>query len=164
MTEIAVSVLLGSRTDWETMKEAAQVLKRLGVPFEVRVLSAHRTPEALVEYVKEAEKRGVRVFIAGAGGAAHLAGVIAAHTLLPVIGVPMPTSLAGGLDSVLSMLPMPAGVPVAVVSVGKAGATNGGLLAAQILALSDPDLRERLRHLREERARAILGEPALSVD
>ncbi|MCS7225283.1 MAG: 5-(carboxyamino)imidazole ribonucleotide mutase [Armatimonadetes bacterium] len=159
-----VAILMGSKSDWPTMKSTAETLKNLGIPFEARVLSAHRTPEALVQYIKEAEARGAKVFIAAAGGAAHLAGVVAAHTLLPVIGVPMETNLSGGLDSLLSMVSMPGGIPVGVVAVGKAGATNAALLAAAILAVTNPQITDRLKAYREQRAKAVLDESVLNLD
>jgi 5-(carboxyamino)imidazole ribonucleotide mutase len=156
-----VAVLMGSRSDWETMEHAVQTLDRLEIAHEVRVLSAHRTPDALAAYVSDVEARGAQVFVAAAGGAAHLAGVVASQTLLPVLGVPMGTQL-GGLDSLLSTVQMPAGIPVGTVAVGRAGAVNAALLAAAILARSDPQLLERLRRYREEQARAVLevGDPS----
>ncbi len=152
-----VSILMGSRSDWETMQNAAQLLEQLGVPHEARVLSAHRTPDALEEYVTEAESRGVEVFIAGAGGAAHLAGVVAARTLRPVLGVPIQTKSLGGLDSLLSMVQMPAGIPVGTLAIGNAGASNAALLAVAILAAARPELRERLEKYRREQAQAVLA-------
>jgi 5-(carboxyamino)imidazole ribonucleotide mutase len=151
---------MGSRSDWETMEHAVETLRKLEIEHEVRVLSAHRTPEALDEYVADAETRGARVFVAAAGGAAHLAGVVASKTLRPVLGVPMGTAL-GGLDSLLSTVQMPAGIPVATLAVGRAGAVNAALLAAEILATTDEQLEQRLRALREEQARAVLeiGDP-----
>jgi 5-(carboxyamino)imidazole ribonucleotide mutase len=156
-----VAVLMGSRSDWETMEHAVETLRRLEVPHEVRVLSAHRTPDALDEYVAEVEARGAQVFVAAAGGAAHLAGVIASKTLRPVLGVPIGTPL-GGLDSLLSTVQMPAGIPVGTLAVGRAGAVNAALLAAAILALDDEALAGRLRGLREEQAQAVLevGDPS----
>ncbi|HEY7529813.1 MAG TPA: 5-(carboxyamino)imidazole ribonucleotide mutase [Gemmatimonadota bacterium] len=151
-----VAILMGSRSDLDTMRRAGDVLTELGVASETRVLSAHRTPDALVGYVKEAEDRGVRVFIAGAGGAAHLAGVVAAHTLRPVLGVPIQSKALQGLDSLLSTVQMPAGVPVATLAIGDAGATNAGLLAAEILALADEGLRGRLSERRERAAADVL--------
>jgi 5-(carboxyamino)imidazole ribonucleotide mutase len=152
---------MGSRSDWETMEHAVTTLTRLEIPFEVRVLSAHRTPDALDEYVADGESRGVQVFIAGAGGAAHLAGVVASKTLLPVLGVPMGTQL-GGLDSLLSTVQMPAGIPVATLAIGRAGAVNAALLAAAILARSDEELLSRLRRYRKEQSQAVLdvGDPS----
>ena len=151
-----VSVIMGSKSDWETMAHAVEMLEKLGVPCEVRVLSAHRTPDQLFDYVKSAEGAGVEVFIAAAGGAAHLAGVVAAKTLLPVLGVPMESKSLHGLDSLLSMVQMPAGIPVGTLAIGEPGAANAALFAAAILAVTDPALRERLRAYRAERARAVL--------
>jgi 5-(carboxyamino)imidazole ribonucleotide mutase len=155
-----VAVVMGSRSDWETMANAVETLEQLEIPHEVRVLSAHRTPDALEEYVADVEARGAEVFIAAAGGAAHLAGVVASRTLRPVLGVPMGTAL-GGLDSLLSTVQMPAGIPVGTVAIGRAGAVNAALLAAAILARSDEALESRLRRFREEQARAVLevGDP-----
>jgi 5-(carboxyamino)imidazole ribonucleotide mutase len=155
-----VSVLMGSKSDWETMAHAVQTLDKLGVPCEVRVLSAHRTPDQLFEYVHDAEGRGVEVFIAAAGGAAHLAGVVAAKTLVPVLGVPMESKLQG-LDSLLSMVQMPAGIPVGTLAVGKAGAVNAALLATAIVANKHVPYRRALREYREEQAKAVLavGDP-----
>ncbi len=153
-----VAVLIGSRSDWETMRHTGETLTRFGIPHESRVLSAHRSPEALAEYVKGAEERGIEVLIAAAGGAAHLAGAVAANTLLPVLGVPMDTSSLKGLDALLSTVQMPAGVPVGTLAIGKAGAVNAALLAAAVLALRLPDLKEKLRAFREEQAAKILAE------
>lgn len=150
-----VSVIMGSQSDWETMEQCVKTLEQLGVPCEVRVLSAHRTPKALAEYIRSAEDRGIEVVIAAAGGAAHLAGVIAAQTLLPVLGVPMESKLSG-LDSLLSMVQMPAGVPVGTLAIGKAGAINAALLATAILANKHPHYREALKKYREAQAKAIL--------
>lgn len=144
-----VGILMGSKSDWDTMRQADEILTRFGVPHEARVLSAHRTPTLTAEYASTAVKRGLEVIIAGAGGAAHLAGVVAAHTLLPVIGVPI-QSVLNGLDSLLSTVQMPKGIPVATVAIGASGATNAALLAVAILAGSRPDLREKLRQYREE--------------
>jgi 5-(carboxyamino)imidazole ribonucleotide mutase len=156
-----VAVIMGSSSDWETMEHAQATLAELGIPHEIRVLSAHRTPAALEEYVADVEARGAQVFIAAAGGAAHLAGVVASKTLIPVLGVPMGTPL-GGLDSLLSTVQMPAGIPVATLAVGRAGAVNAALLAAAILARSDDDLLRRLRQYRKEQAQATLdvGDPS----
>ncbi|MCS7014564.1 MAG: 5-(carboxyamino)imidazole ribonucleotide mutase [Gemmatales bacterium] len=155
---ILVGVVMGSKSDWEVMKSASETLSRFAVPHECRVLSAHRTPEALVQYLREAENRGIEVWIAAAGGAAHLAGVVAAHTVRPVLGVPMQTATLGGLDSLLSMVQMPAGVPVGTLAIGKAGATNAALLAVAILANSRPELRQKLQQYRAEQAQKILSE------
>lgn len=154
-----VSVLMGSNSDWPVMREAVGSLERLGVAAEAKVISAHRRPGRLVEYLREAEERGVRVFICGAGGAAHLAGVTAAHTTRPVLAVPIKTDLAGGLDSLLSMVQMPKGVPVGSLAVGKAGAINAGLLAAQILAVADQELARRIAKQREEEFAALPEDP-----
>ncbi|WP_374713489.1 5-(carboxyamino)imidazole ribonucleotide mutase [Symbiobacterium terraclitae] len=143
-----VGIIMGSRSDLETMQEAAKVLDELGVPYEMKVVSAHRTPDAMFAYAESAEGRGLKVIIAGAGGAAHLPGMTAAKTTLPVIGVPVFTSSLHGLDSLLSIVQMPGGVPVATVAIGKAGAKNAGLLAAQILALQYPELRAALAEYR----------------
>lgn len=153
-----VAVLMGSKSDWETMEHAVETLRRLEIPHEVRVLSAHRTPAALEDYVADVEGRGAQVFVAAAGGAAHLAGVVASKTLRPVLGVPMGTQL-GGLDSLLSTVQMPAGIPVGTLAIGRAGAVNAALLAAAILARTDAGLEERLRRYREEQAEKILAEP-----
>lgn len=151
-----VGVIMGSKSDWEYMSAAAETMTELKVPHEVRVLSAHRTPDLTLEYSFQAAERGLRVIIAGAGGAAHLAGVVAAKTILPVIGVPMPTTSLNGMDSLLSIVQMPKGVPVATMAIGKPGAANAGLYAAQILALGDPELVKRLKAWREARAAELL--------
>jgi 5-(carboxyamino)imidazole ribonucleotide mutase len=153
-----VGIIMGSRSDWETMSEAAGVLERLGVAHECRVVSAHRTPDWMREYATGAEGRGIKVLIAGAGGAAHLPGMVAAHTTLPVLGVPVQSKALSGLDSLLSIVQMPAGVPVATVAIGKAGATNAALLAVSILALSQPELGERLKKFRRDETDRVLGE------
>jgi 5-(carboxyamino)imidazole ribonucleotide mutase len=157
----AVAVIMGSRSDWETMEHTVTTLTKLEIAHEVRVLSAHRTPNALEEFVADVEARGAQVFIAAAGGAAHLAGVVASKTLRPVLGVPMGTQL-GGLDSLLSTVQMPAGIPVATLAIGRAGAVNAALLAAAILARTDPELTDRLRRYRKEQAQAVLdaGDPS----
>jgi 5-(carboxyamino)imidazole ribonucleotide mutase len=154
-----VSVLMGSSSDETVMKMAVETLRGLGVDCDMRVLSAHRTPEALRDWVAEADRRGVKVFICGAGGAAHLAGAVAALTTSPVIGVPLvsPNAVAGGLDALLSTVQMPRGVPVATVAVGEAGAANAGILAAEILATADDELAGRLRMLREGMAAKVLA-------
>lgn len=152
-----VNILMGSKSDWEVMKNASQTLDQFGVDHECRVLSAHRTPRETAEYVSGAESRGVEIVIAAAGGAAHLAGVCAAHTLLPVLGVPMESKLMG-LDSLLSTAQMPGGIPVGTLAVGKAGAINAALLAVAILANQRPDLREKLRQFRKDQAAKVLKE------
>ncbi|RUL49300.1 MULTISPECIES: 5-(carboxyamino)imidazole ribonucleotide mutase [Lysinibacillus] len=144
-----IGVIMGSSSDWETMKHACDILDELQVSYERQVVSAHRTPDLMFEYAETARSRGIQVIIAGAGGAAHLPGMVAAKTTLPVIGVPVQSRALNGLDSLLSIVQMPGGVPVATVAIGKAGATNAGLLAAQILATTDQDLAERLEERRE---------------
>lgn len=153
-----VAVMMGSKSDWETMRHAAETLERFGVPCECRVLSAHRTPAETVEYASQAETRGIEVIIAAAGGAAHLAGVVAAHTLVPVLGVPIESASLKGLDSLLSMAQMPGGIPVGTLAIGKPGAVNAALLAVAILALRRPDLKEKLRDFRKEQAVKVLAE------
>jgi 5-(carboxyamino)imidazole ribonucleotide mutase len=143
-----VAILMGSDSDFPTAREATTVLSNFGIPFEARVLSAHRSPEDLVSYVEQAEQKWVQVFIAAAGGAAHLAGVVAAHTIRPVVGIPIQTSALNGLDSLLSTVQMPGGVPVATMAIGSAGGRNAGLLAVQVLALADQTLGEKLRRHR----------------
>ena len=153
-----VGILMGSKSDWDVMKASSDTLAKLGVAHECRVLSAHRTPEATVEYVRAAEPRGLEVLIAAAGGAAHLAGVVAAHTLLPVLGVPMESPALKGLDSLLSTVQMPGGIPVGTLAIGKAGATIAALLAVAILANARPELRAKLRAFREEQTARVLAE------
>jgi 5-(carboxyamino)imidazole ribonucleotide mutase len=153
-----VAILMGSKSDWETMRHAAELLASFEVPHECRVLSAHRTPEHTIQYAGAAQDRGIEVIIAGAGGAAHLPGVIAAHTLLPVLGVPVESPTLHGLDSLLSIVQMPAGIPVGTLGIGKAGAVNAALLAVAILAAQRPDLRQKLRAFREEQAAKVLDQ------
>ena len=156
-----VGIVMGSKSDWETMSAAEETLEKLGIGCEVRVLSAHRTPEQTHEHAATAESRGLEVMIAGAGGAAHLAGILAAKTILPVLGVPMESNSLHGLDSLLSTVQMPAGVPVGTLAIGKAGATNAALLAAAILANKHPKVKEALRKYREEQTKTVLeiGDP-----
>ena len=154
-----VGVIMGSKSDWETMAHAAQTLESLGVPFEVRVVSAHRTPDLLFEYAGAAEARGLEVIIAGAGGAAHLPGMAAAKTTLPVLGVPVESKALQGLDSLLSIVQMPAGVPVATLAIGRAGAVNAALLATSILANKYPHFREALDRHRAAQTQAVLDHP-----
>jgi 5-(carboxyamino)imidazole ribonucleotide mutase len=149
---------MGSKSDWEVMRQSTEMLAQFGVPFEARVLSAHRTPHETSEYVAQAEGRGVQVIIAAAGGAAHLAGVCAAHTLLPVLGVPMESAALKGLDSLLSTVQMPAGIPVGTLAIGPAGARNAALLAIAILSNNRPELREKLRRFRADQTEKILRE------
>lgn len=155
--EIQVAILMGSKNDWDQMKAASDVLADLEIPHESRVLSAHRTPGPLAEFMSDAQKRGCQVFIAGAGGAAHLAGVVASHTVKPVIGVPI-ESVLQGLDSLLSTVQMPGGIPVGTMAIGKAGATNAGLYAAAILSVADPKIAKRIQDYRDKRAEKILAE------
>ncbi|HEX3532654.1 MAG TPA: 5-(carboxyamino)imidazole ribonucleotide mutase [Gemmatimonadaceae bacterium] len=150
---------MGSKSDWDTMQHAAQLLEALGIPHETKVVSAHRTPDLLFEYAESAESRGIQVIIAGAGGAAHLPGMAAAKTTLPVLGVPVESKALQGIDSLLSIVQMPAGVPVGTLAIGKPGAINAALLAASIVALNNPDVRERLRAFRAEQTNAVLAQP-----
>ncbi|VCU53504.1 N5-carboxyaminoimidazole ribonucleotide mutase [Thermus thermophilus] len=154
-----VGLIMGSRSDWETMRHAAETLEALGIPYEVRVVSAHRTPDLMAEYAKTAEERGIQVIIAGAGGAAHLPGMTAAHTALPVLGVPVESRALKGLDSLLSIVQMPAGVPVGTLAIGKAGAVNAALLAASILGLKHPEILKRLKAYRKAQTEAVLAHP-----
>jgi 5-(carboxyamino)imidazole ribonucleotide mutase len=151
-----VAVIMGSRSDWETMKAASEVLDQFAVSHESRVVSAHRTPDVMFQFAEEARSRGIEVIIAGAGGAAHLPGMVAAKTTLPVIGVPVQSRALSGLDSLLSIVQMPRGVPVATVAIGASGAANAGLLAVQILAIHNSSLQEKLARFREEQARTAL--------
>lgn len=154
-----VGVLMGSNSDWDIMQHACEVLKEFGVPFEAKVVSAHRTPDEMFAYAEEARSRGLRVIIAGAGGAAHLPGMTASMTPLPVLGVPIATKSLGGLDSLYSIVQMPGGIPVGTLAIGEAGATNAGLLAAQILALSDPALAARVAAYREQQTASVGEDP-----
>ena len=151
-----IGVIMGSSSDWETMKHACDILEELFVPYEKQVVSAHRTPDLMFEYAETARERGIQVIIAGAGGAAHLPGMVAAKTTLPVIGVPVQSRALNGLDSLLSIVQMPGGVPVATVAIGKAGATNAGLLAAQILSTTDAELAVKLDARREATKQQVL--------
>jgi len=151
-----VAIIMGSKSDWETMRHATEMLDDLGVPNEARVLSAHRTPEATADFARKAAERGLQVIIAGAGGAAHLAGVIAAHTWLPVLGVPIQSKLQG-LDSLLSTAQMPGGIPVGTLAIGEAGAKNAALLAAAILATSDKTIRQKLEAFRRKQSESVLS-------
>ncbi len=156
MTKVLVSLLMGSKSDWPIMEQAGLTLGGLEIPYEARVLSAHRTPDALFSYLDTAENRGIEVFIAGAGGAAHLPGIIAAKTLLPVIGVPMPSQALNGIDSLLSIVQMPGGVPVGTMGIGKSGAINAALFAAAILSLKYDHYRAQLDRYRKKQTQAIL--------
>jgi len=155
----SVSIAMGSQSDWPTMKAAATILQALAVPAESRIVSAHRTPDRMFDYAKQAEQRGVKVIIAGAGGAAHLPGMIASLTSLPVLGVPVRSKALDGMDSLLSIVQMPGGIPVGTLAIGEAGAKNAAILAASILALSDPDLATRLKAYRQAQSNAIAEAP-----
>lgn len=150
-----VGVIMGSKSDWETMRHADEILTEFGIPHEARIVSAHRTPDWAAEYAKSAASRGLEVIIAGAGGAAHLPGMVAAYTLLPVLGVPVESHALKGIDSLLSIAQMPGGIPVGTLAIGKAGATNAALLAVAILANSRPELREKLRQFREKQTSKV---------
>ena len=154
-----VGIIMGSKSDWETMSAAAEALDTLGVPFEVRVVSAHRTPDLLFDYASTAEQRGLEVIIAGAGGAAHLPGMTAAKTVLPVLGVPVESKALKGLDSLLSIVQMPAGIPVGAFAIGRSGATNAALMAAAIVGIKHAEYREALRRYRERQTQAVLSQP-----
>lgn len=158
MNQPKVGVIMGSTSDWPTMKKACEVLEELNIPYEAKVVSAHRTPDEMFRYAEQAEERGIEVIIAGAGGAAHLPGMVAAKTILPVIGVPIKTSNLNGLDSLLSIVQMPGGVPVATVAIGDAGAVNAGLLAGEILGVKDQDVRKRLLERRKQIKERVLQE------
>jgi 5-(carboxyamino)imidazole ribonucleotide mutase len=160
MTSPLVGLVMGSNSDWATMRLTGEVLEELGIDFEARIISAHRTPDRLREYGRSSVPRGLRVIIAGAGGAAHLPGMMASHTRLPVIGVPVQTAALNGLDSLYSIVQMPRGVPVATMAIGSAGATNAGLLATAIIALEDPAVADRLDAWREAATAAVGVEPA----
>lgn len=157
MSHPLVGIIMGSTSDWPTMGEAAAVLEEFGVPFETRVVSAHRTPDLLCEYAKSAEDRGIKIIIAGAGGAAHLPGMTASMTILPVLGVPVESRTLRGVDSLLSIVQMPAGIPVPTLAIGKAGARNAGLSAVAILALENPEWREKLRAFRARQTATVLA-------
>ncbi len=159
MTGTVVGIIMGSQSDWPTLRHAADTLDRLGVPHEARIVSAHRTPDRLREYASTARQRGLQVIIAGAGGAAHLPGMCAAWTDLPVLGVPVESHALSGMDSLLSIVQMPAGVPVGTLAIGRAGAVNAGLLAASILSLADPALADRLAAFRAEQTASVANEP-----
>lgn len=154
-----VGVIMGSKSDWETMSHSVQTLEALSVPFEVRVVSAHRTPDLLFEYAASAERRGLEVIIAGAGGAAHLPGMTAAKTVLPVLGVPIESKTLKGIDSLLSIVQMPAGIAVGTLAIGRAGAVNAALMAASILGVRHPHIREALRSFRDNQTQAVLASP-----
>lgn len=154
-----VSVIMGSRSDWPTMQQAAEILKKLSIPFEAKVVSAHRTPDRLYDFAKNAESRGIRVIIAGAGGAAHLPGMVASMTNLPVLGVPVKSKALKGMDSLLSIVQMPAGVPVATFAIGDAGAKNAAIFAASVLALTNVNIRDLLAKYRQEQTDSVPNYP-----
>jgi 5-(carboxyamino)imidazole ribonucleotide mutase len=156
--EPTVAVIMGSKSDWETMRHVDEILTRFDVPHECRIISAHRTPRLMAEFAAAAESRGIEVIIAGAGGAAHLPGMVAAQTLIPVLGVPVESHALKGMDSLLSIAQMPGGIPVGTLAIGKAGAINAALLAVSILANSRPDLREKLRKFREEQTAKVMND------
>lgn len=158
-----VGVIMGSRSDWDTMAATADILRQFGISFECRVVSAHRTPASMFEYATEAESRGLKVIIAGAGGAAHLPGMIAAQTVLPVLGVPIQSKALNGLDSLLSIVQMPGGVPVGTLAIGVSGARNAGLLAVRILALDNEILKQKLHHFHQQQTNAVLQDSELTL-
>jgi 5-(carboxyamino)imidazole ribonucleotide mutase len=158
-----VGVIMGSRSDWDTMRAAVETLEQLGIPYEARVVSAHRTPALMVEYAAAAESRGLHVIIAGAGGAAHLPGMVAANTVVPVFGVPVESKLLRGVDSLLSIVQMPAGVPVGTLAIGRAGATNAALLAAAVIGCARPDVREALRRYRTTQTERVISDAATGL-
>lgn len=160
---VLVGIIMGSQSDWETMKHAAEILDTLGVPYETRVVSAHRTPDRMFEYAEQAAGRGLQVIIAGAGGAAHLPGMVAAKTVVPVLGVPVQSRALSGLDSLLSIAQMPAGIPVGTLAIGEAGAANAALLAAAIIGNGSPAIRAALERFRAERRDAVLARPDPSL-
>ena len=157
-----VAIIMGSKSDWSTMEHASKVLDDFGVPHETKIVTAHRTPDLLFEFAKSAESRGIEVIIAGAGGAAHLPGMVAAKTVVPVLGVPVPATTLNGLDSLLSIVQMPKGVPVGTLAIGEAGAVNAALLATSIVSINRADVRERLRAWRERRTNDVLANRSLS--
>jgi len=161
MSKNLVGVIMGSTSDWDTMKEACMILDELEIPYEKKVVSAHRTPDEMFNYAETAQNKGIEVIIAGAGGAAHLPGMVASKTVVPVIGVPVKSSTLNGIDSLLSIVQMPGGVPVATMSIGKAGATNAGLMAAEILGIKYPEIQTRLKERREAIRQKVVNESAL---
>jgi 5-(carboxyamino)imidazole ribonucleotide mutase len=163
MANASIGIVMGSTSDWETMKAAAKMLQDFGVPFEAKAMSAHRTPQAVAEWATHAQKNGMKAIIAAAGGAAHLAGVVAAHTMLPVLGVPMPSKHLQGLDSLLSTVQMPKGIPVATFAIGEAGAANAALFAVALLSLSDKELGKKLEDFRRKQTEAVLKAAPLKL-
>jgi 5-(carboxyamino)imidazole ribonucleotide mutase len=158
MSAPLVGVIMGSKSDYDTLAPACELLTHLGVPFEAKIVSAHRTPDAMFAYAEQAEQRGLLCIIAAAGGAAHLPGMVASKTLVPVLGVPVPATALNGLDALLSIVQMPAGVPVGTLAIGKPGATNAAILAAEIVGAHHPDVREKLRAWRDSRAKDVLSQ------
>lgn len=158
-SEIRVGICMGSQSDWPTMRHAAEMLDQFGIAYEKKITSAHRTPKRMSTYAEEARRRGIKVIIAGAGGAAHLPGMIAAHTTLPVLGVPVESAALKGMDSLLSIVQMPAGVPVGTLAIGKAGAANAGLMAASIISLEDAGIAEKIARWREDQTAGVMDEP-----
>ena len=163
MTKALVGLIMGSKSDWETMQNAAEMLTELGVPFEKQVVSAHRTPDLLFQYAEQAEANGLQIIIAGAGGAAHLPGMVAAKTTLPVLGVPVESKAMKGMDSLLSIVQMPAGIPVGTLAIGNAGAKNAAILAASILALHDDKIKAKLKAFRDQQTKNVLDNPDPSL-
>lgn len=163
MTKAVVGLIMGSKSDWETMQHAAEMLTELGVPFEKQVVSAHRTPDLLFQYAEQAETNGLQIIIAGAGGAAHLPGMVAAKTTLPVLGVPVESKAMKGMDSLLSIVQMPAGIPVGTLAIGNAGAKNAAILAASILALHDDKIKAKLKAFRDQQTKNVLDNPDPSL-
>jgi len=163
-TRPLVGVIMGSRSDWDTLKHAVDLLEDLDIPHEVRVVSAHRTPDLLFEYAGSAEERGLEVIIAGAGGAAHLPGMVASKTVLPVLGVPVQSRALNGLDSLLSIVQMPGGIPVGTLAIGRSGALNAAILAAQMLGTHHPEIREAIRGYRDTRTETVLNDPDPRID
>lgn len=161
-TDAKVGVIMGSKSDWDTMSQACEVLKKFGIRFEAKVVSAHRTPLFMVRYAQQAESRGIQVIVAGAGGAAHLPGMVASCTNLPVLGVPIQSKSLQGLDSLLSIVQMPGGIPVATLAIGAAGAKNAGLLAARILSLNDPSLKAKLAEFSQQQTQSVLDEHSIA--
>ncbi|EMY45795.1 5-(carboxyamino)imidazole ribonucleotide mutase [Glaesserella parasuis] len=158
-TNIEIAIVMGSKSDWATMSEATQILNQFNIPYHVEVVSAHRTPDKLFEFAETAEQKGYKVIIAGAGGAAHLPGMIAAKTIVPVLGVPVKSSMLSGVDSLYSIVQMPKGIPVGTLAIGPAGAANAGLLAAQILGAFNPEIALKLRSFRNEQTQSVLDNP-----
>ncbi|KAE9539291.1 5-(carboxyamino)imidazole ribonucleotide mutase [Ursidibacter maritimus] len=164
MKKAEIAIVMGSKSDWATMSEAVQILENFAIPYHVEVVSAHRTPDKLFSFAEGAEQNGYKVIIAGAGGAAHLPGMIAAKTIVPVLGVPVKSSMLSGVDSLYSIVQMPKGIPVGTLAIGPAGAANAGLLAAQILAAFDPELAQKLHQFRQQQTQSVLDNPDPRVE